>query len=379
VSDLDLDAEELCALIAANEPRPPQGARTRVWAALSERRRRRRARWLVPSMATFVMLAVASAWALRVRAGRPAALVLDDAGHERAVHAGEALPRLAELSLIDLQGAGRMVAGAGTFARLERLERAGVEIALDRGSLLLHVTPRPASAPFIVRTPRFTARVVGTVLRVAVHADGSASLAVGHGAVELKPIGAAPVTVHTGERWPTEVRDVPLPSELERLGAVDLEGATADDFTPRAVAAPATPPALPSSPLIEEETALYEAGFRALHDRRDARAALDIWELERARFPEGVLARDVQASIIDALVALKRSSRAEAEIASYLHAEPSGLRAPELHFVRALLQRQHDGDCRRARHEVELALQHPSEPWQKRARALRLSCGNASR
>jgi hypothetical protein len=275
--------------------------------------------------------------------------------------------------LIDLRGAGRMVAGAGTFAQLVRLGPGGAEISLERGSLLLHVTPRPAAEPFWVRTPRFSARVVGTVLRVAVRADGNASLQVGHGTVEVHPRGGSgtPVVVKSGERYPSTSQDVPLEAELERLGSVDLEGTRLQDFTP------VTP--APPDRSLQDESALYEAGFRALHDRGDPRAALDIWELERSRFPQGALARDLRASIIDALVALGQSARALAEIEASLRAEPDGLRAPELRFVRATLLRATDGDCRRARSELARALEHPAEPWQRRARSLLERCQAESR
>jgi hypothetical protein len=368
----DENARRLVEIAARQELLVPPQARARVWQRLEARRHKPRWKLAWPM---FVAGAVCASLALLllVPRDRPdaSALVIASDGVTRAVRPGQALPPLPDLSLVDLHAAGRMVAGPGTAATLTRFDASGIELRLERGSLLAHVTPRPHRAPFLFVTPRFTAKVVGTVLRVVVHADGSASLAVGHGAVEVDPIGwpAVPaILVRSGERWPRDSVDAPLPSELERLGATDLEGVDARAFAP---------PAQAGSDLRDEST-LYEAGFQALRDR-DPRRALRLWDEERARFPRGVLRREVHASIIDALVALHDSSRARREIADYLKDDPNGLRAPEMHFVRATLWREADGDCRRALPELDRALLRPSEPWAARARAARAACHAGSR
>jgi ferric-dicitrate binding protein FerR (iron transport regulator) len=351
---------------------PSPSARARVWAEIERKR--------VPSLVrpwklTAVFALGAACLALGVGAFvflRPlseSALVIAADGAERSVKAGQKLPRLADLALVDMHAAGRMVAGADTQASLERLGPDGIEMQLTRGSLLMHVTPRPQRAPFVVKTPKFTARVVGTVLRVQVHADGRSSLAVGHGAVEVTPKNGKTVIVHTGEHWPADSIDAPAASELQRLGADDLEGVTASAFIPPP-AAPA--PAPPST--LREESALYEAGFRALHEQEDPRSALAIWTQERTRFPSGTLRKEVDASIIDALVALKQNGRARAEIDSYLRRDPDGMRSAELRFVRATLYRELDRSCRRALPELDRALEKPAEPWAVRARAARAAC-----
>jgi hypothetical protein len=279
-------------------------------------------------------------------------------------------------------------------ATLDRLGHGGAELRLDRGSLLMHVTPRPERAPFLIKTARFTAKVVGTVLRVAVHTDGTSSIAVGHGAVEVTPTGGKPIMVRAGHRFPEAASDAPSADELDRLGAPDLEGATGDSFAP----APARPaesvkePAPCSSALEPEErlrcnlelpddgdplraeSGLYQAGWIALRDLHQPQRALSLWQKQRARFAHGVLAREAHASIIDALVALHRSTRARAEIDGYLKADPNGLRAPEMHFVRGTLLREADHGCRRALRDFDLALKRPSAPWAKNARAARAQC-----
>jgi hypothetical protein len=258
----------------------------------------------------------------------------------------------------------------------------------------MHVTPRAERAPFVVATAKFSAKVVGTVLRVAVHADGSASLAVGHGAVEVTPTGGAPVMVRSGERWPRSAADAPSSGELERLGATDLEGVTAASFAPPPSApAASTEPCAPGlgaderlrctlelgdeADPLRAESALYQAGWIAWRDLHNPSRALAIWERQRDRFPSGVLRREVHASIIDVLVSLRHSVRARREIDDYLRADPNGLRSAEMHFVRGTLLREADRSCRRAAHEFELALKRPAEPWANRARVARASCGRS--
>jgi hypothetical protein len=363
--------DELIAKARQRDIGPSPFARARVWSKLEKQLAPKRGfGWkLGATFATGAACALAASLVM-LRPPTESALVISSDGVERAVKAGEHLPRYADLALVDMHAAGRIVAGADTIATLDRFSSSGpdgIEMGLTRGSLLLHVTPRPHRAPFVIKTPRFTARVVGTVLRVQVHADGRASLAVGHGAVELTPKNGKPVIVHTGERWPIGVSDAPVPGELERMGADDLEGVSVGAFVPA--------PAAPQPPsTLREESALYEAGFRALHEQKDAHAALTVWEQERGRFPNGVLRKEVDASIIDALVALKQNARARAEIDSYLRRDPDGFRSSELHFVRGTLYRDLDRSCRRALADFDRALQKPAEPWATRARAARLAC-----
>lgn len=362
---------------------PATGARARVWEAVQKRRgrelerpARRRLGW-----AMFVAGAACAA---------AIAVMLVPRGHDTTF----TIAASAEAATIDLGGDGRVVAGPGAQATLTR-HGDGVELALARGSLLLHVQPRGHKAPFMVRTAAFRARVVGTVLRVVAHGDGTASIAVGHGTVEVTPNGGAPILVHGGERWPATSSDAPSADELVRMGAADLEGAGADAFAPnRPLPAPSQPAATAprcdalhgeaavdcwlrvgddANP-VRAEGALYQAGWIRMHEMNDPAFALGIWERERARFPHGVLREEVQTSIIDALVALHRTRAAAAEIADYLRAHPHGLRSAELHFVRGTLLRAADRSCGRARREFAVALEHPAAPWAGRARAAARAC-----
>ncbi len=376
-------AREFARRAGRVDANPPPGARARVWSRLETRRSReldrparRRLGW--------AMFAAGAACAATIAF----VLVPRSRGTELTIAAS------AEAATIDLAGDGRVVAGPGTLARLDRRDGT-VTLVVERGSLLAHVKPRKSGSPFIIETPAFRARVVGTVLRVVAHDDASASIAVGHGAVEVTPRGGSPRLVRAGERWPADSRDAPSADEIARMGAADLEGAGVGSFGTAPVAAVTAPPPPPkpsctrlhgeaaidcwlsladSSDPVRAESALYQAGWTRMHELHDPAFALGIWERQRSRFPRGVLADEAQTSIIDALVAMHRTRTAEVEISDYLRAHPAGLRSAEMHFVRATLLASDDRGCRRAAHELDLALAHPAAPWAARARAARASC-----
>lgn len=376
-------ARDLTRRAGRVDSNPPPGARARVWQALQERRARgiekparRRLGW--------AMFAAGAACAATIAF----VLVPRSRGTDLTISAS------AEAATIDLAGDGRVVAGPGTLARLSRHDGA-VTLTVERGSLLAHVKPRKSGSPFVIETPAFRARVVGTVLRVVAHDDASASIAVGHGAVEVTPRGGSPRIVRSGERWPADSRDAPGADEIARMGAANLEGTGVGSFGAAPIARPAAPapPPRPScatmhgeaaidcwlgiadgADAVRAESALYQAGWIRMHELHDPAFALGIWERQRSRFPRGVLFDEAQTSIIDALVALHRTRAAEVEIADYLRAHPAGLRSAEMHFVRGTLLAAEDRGCRRAAHELDLALAHPAAPWAARARAARANC-----
>ena len=379
----DSAAREITNRAARMSANPPAGARARVWERLTAERTRehdkparRRIGWSMFAAGAFCAAAIAFLALPRVRSTE---LTLQSS---------------ATATAIDLDGDGRVVAGPGTLARLSRQDGV-VTLVVEHGSLLAHVRPRDKNAPFIIETPAFRARVVGTVLRVVAHDDASASIAVGHGAVEVTPRGSTPRLVRAGERWPATSTDAPSADEIARMGAADLEGAGVGSFgSVPVVARPAAPaPAPPScdklhgedaidcwlgladsADPLRAESALYQAGWIRMHELHDPAFALGIWERQRSRFPRGVLFDEAQTSIIDALVALHRNRAAEAEISDYLRVHPTGLRSAEMHFVRATLERNQDRSCRRAAHELDLALAHPAAPWAVSARHARTEC-----
>jgi hypothetical protein len=336
-------AGELVRRAAQIEVVVPPGAQARVWRSVEKKRARAAWRLALPMFA----LGAATA-ALVLFSMQPAK---PTASREAPKMVGP-LPLAGEPSLVQLGSAARLVTGANTVARVDRFDAGGVELSLKTGSVLLHVQPRRPGEAFIVRAPDFEARVVGTVFRVAAGPRGS-SLVVGHGTVELIRPGSGPQLIHSGERWPANAADAPSAAELELMGTGELEGARFD--------------AEPSEPQ------LYAAGLQKLR-ARDLHGALALWHKQRARFPGGVLARDAQASIIDALVALHEDAQARAEVDAYLREAPDGLRAAEMHFVRGTLLYAADHDCRRAAAELERALQRPAEPWATRARAALAAC-----
>lgn len=378
----DQAAAELIRRAARLDIGPPPAARARVWLALGEGRRRERERPSRRRLGYAMFVAGAACTALI------ALFVVPRAQHQ----AQFTIASSAEPAVIDLDGDGRIVAGPATLARLSRQDGT-ILLTLEHGSLLAHVRPRAGKPPFIIKTAQLTAKVVGTVLRVTAHEDGSASVAVGHGAVEVTPNGQPARIVRSGQRWPTTSTDAPVAGELERMGASDLEGVDAAALSPVPLPAAAANE-LPcdkrdddaavqcwlavadrAKDATQAESALYQAGFLRMHALHDPAFALGIWERQRERFPNGILADEAQTSIIDALVALSRTRTAEAEIADYLKAHPHGLRSAEMHFVRGTLLMASDHDsCRRAGRELDAALQHPAAPWAARARAARSAC-----
>lgn len=374
-------ARDLVRKAAMRELVVPRNARVRVWQAVEKKTVTSLKpgfgwRWSATFLAGAACASLVLFFVLRGAGGDPPALVVASDGSAQPLRVGETLPKFTDLSVVDLHAAARVVVGAQTSARLEQLDRRTASLRLDRGTLLLHVQPRPVNAPFLVHTAAFTARVIGTVLRVAVDEQGRASLAVGHGAVELQPTGGGrSVIVHAGERWPTRSTAQPSAAELERLGAEELEGATLAHFAPTPVAsAPAPTP-------LGDENALYDAALAALR-AHDPRGALALFRLERARFPHGVLQREVRTSMLDAYLSLGDSHLALRELDAALSDEPHGLRAPELHFLRGTLLRKLDGNCRRARPELDRALEHRrlanNEPWVAAARRARAACSSPS-
>jgi len=356
-------ADELLELARRHEIEPPANAQDRVWRAM--RRKTASSARRSPLLA-FGSLAVACALVAAVLVVR----------RPHGLRAGDVLAQGA----VQLPGDAELVVGVGTRATLERWDAHDVIVRVDAGTLLVHVEPRGTRGPFVVRTPRFAAKVVGTVFRVAVGSDGASSIAVAHGAVEITPDGQAPVLVQAREVWPKGAEAAPGHDELAALqGGPTL---AVEDFTPPRPACTGSAETrlrcelavAQSAPAREAENALYDAGSIAWHELHDVKRALTLWTTQRTRFPNGALRREVQASLIDAYVTTRDLPAAESEIERYLAAEPDDLRAAELHFVLATVLRQIDGSCKRASAELELALAHPSGAWVEQARDAQRGC-----
>ena len=291
--------------------------------------------------------------------------------------------RLPEASAVELHGVAELVTGPRARITVARNDAQQVDLRVDAGALLVHVLPRTGRGPFVVHTPQFVARVVGTVFRVVVDESGS-RIAVARGTVEVTPIGGTALPLHAHETWPANVDVAPRPEELALLAT--REQVALADFVarpPHACSGAAESRvrcevqfAQEATPL-EAENALYRAGFVAWHELDDPRRALALWRQQRERFPNGALRREAQASMIDALVATRSFPEAEVAIESYLAVEPDDLRAPELHFVLATVLREVDGSCRRASAELDLALAHPVGGWTAQAKEARRACARS--
>lgn len=398
----------LDAAIAA-EAAPPAGAEQRVWRAIAARQKKRVPLGWTLGFAAAAAVAVACALALSPRGPAPTptrapALIAAERSSDG---------RLGAPGVIDLHGAARLVTSEGCIVRVVEDDEHGLVLELERGSVLAEVKPRPVAAPLRVRTPRAEVRVVGTVLWVAVDEGGAATVAVGHGAVEVTPRGGAVVRVRAGERWPSASKRAPAKAEIERLGAAEGPLAWSDETDAAPSAAPPLPPTTLPSPgaaapsavakttaecrtlrgaaasqclerlaagddPLRAESALFEIGWRRLREANDPRGALAAWETQRTRFPSGVLRADADVSIIEALGRAGDPTRARGEIDAWLAAHPDGLAAPQVHYLRGALDRR-AGDCRSALRELDLALSAPAAPWAADARAERAACQRRGR
>jgi hypothetical protein len=350
------------------------GAEERVWARI-DRSRRRQNRALL--WATFAAGAACAA-GLLVLVHRPAPQRSALVSADRTARAGAKLPLRDQTTAFDLGAAARIVTRPMTLGSIERFDEDRVIVRLDRGSVLLHVRPRRPDSPFEIHTPTLQVKVIGTVLRVQVAADGTSSVAVLRGVVEVRPPGSPTRLVHAGERWPERAANEP---SAEELAALERGVAADEPEHPRTDSLCAGPASAElrcylqrsgsSDPLVAE-SALFRAGWIALHDLGEPRRALALWEEQAARFPEGVLAEDLAVSLVDVLMILGESSRAAAEANRYLAHYPRSLRAQEMRAVRGLLLVAR-GRCEMAEADLAEAQVGPSR-WAQRARAALASC-----
>ena len=376
-------ARTLVAQMSQVDLEPPIGTKQRVWPKVMRAKPPLRISWQAFALGASCAAVLACALFFVRTTPEAVGVVIRANGMQRAIHSGEVIPPLAELSLVDLHTAGQLVAGRDTTAHVDRSGKAGLEIALERGSMLLHVRPRSAETPFMMRTPHLAIRVVGTILRVVASAEGD-SVAVGHGTVELTDDTGHVHLLTSGQRWPTGVRNAPDKDELGRLGPTELEGTNAASFGEVAPAVATDDSAVPrlanklatgrTGHGVKAEAALYDAGWLAWREDNDPSHALAVWQEAKTRFPSGALTRELDESIIDALVALRRSHEAQRAVESYLVTYTGSPRSNELHFVHATLLREIDGNCRHSRHELALALQGPAAPWAAPAREALEAC-----
>jgi hypothetical protein len=374
---------------AATEP--PVGVRTRAWSGIEERRRR--GAWASPSLRVALALAGAGAavvLALVARAPSPAASLAGtrfDGGAARR---------------IDVHGAAQVALEDGTRGAVAQDDRRGIALAVERGSVLADVEHRPAGAPFLVRTPAQTVRVVGTVFWVDVDDAGRTTVLVGRGAVEvLGGDGSVIARVAAGERWPARSIRQPPPQQLlllrDRIDGARFAppaapaGVEETGRAPTGAGSGAAPSGecaglagaaavscfrqlVASGDPLRAESALYEMGWRELRDLGDARGALATWTSQRRRFPSGALRSEADRSIIQAAVKLDDRRRARREAEAWLSSHPAGIAAPEVRFLLGSVERA-DGRCGRAIADFDAALKgQPAAAWAGEARKQRAAC-----
>jgi hypothetical protein len=146
--------------------------------------------------------------------------------------------------------------------------------------------------------------------------------------------------------------------------------------TPAPTASPAAPSAVAPAP-VEESSLLVESkllgqALHALHQKRDANAALENLSAYEARFPHGLLGEEAQAARVDALIALSRRSEALALLDRVTFTRLA--RGGELRAVRGEL-RAGSGRCREAAADFAWALSHqPTTTTTERALFGRAAC-----
>jgi hypothetical protein len=379
-SSLDEERAKRLVATARKHDEVPQGAGARVWARLERRRWSGGSGRLVfafgGALAAAAVLVAVGLWLARPKAiGTVVA-----GGVTRPLIAGEMVRALGERAIVRVPGVLEAVVSDGAEVVLQ--DPGAPEVLLSSGTALLSVEPRGSRPPLRVRTPRFTVTVVGTVLRVVVDPDRDGSVAVGRGAVVVKA-GGIEHRVEAGQRWSSRGADRDdgvSREELSLLGGDHAAGLGAGSFgrAPCSGAAGARMACLlrraDSDDAATAEAALYAAGELALRELGDPGRAVDVWRRQRERFPRGVLGPEARTSIVEALVAGGRNRMALDEAGRYLNEDPRGLKASEMHYLRGAVLSRIDGNCRRARGELDLALQRPTGPWVSRAQSLLASC-----
>jgi TolA-binding protein len=131
-------------------------------------------------------------------------------------------------------------------------------------------------------------------------------------------------------------------------------GRSAEDL-PARVSAPARPlpPSVPASGPSQEIHAL-DGAIALLRRDHDAAAALTAFDAYLERYPHGVLHREARLARLDALLILKRTDEAMAELETL--SLDSGRRSAELQVVRAELRAR--TNCLRAEEDFSVALTH---------------------
>lgn len=293
----------------------------------------------------------------------------------------------AELPTGQAELAGRATATLSADGAASASVRDGVtKIALQRGSVELHVLPQAPGQRLVVEAGHHRFTVVGTVFTV-LRAQTRIELRVQEGAVSVSRGSRQLAVVRAGEHWSTEDArpSASTPAALEAEGSLHhplirsrpgLSAPSAEvarqptAIQPPAQAAPTPAPVavVPAQPAQEDcrqlvashraqeavgcyqkqamrnglagETAAYELArlWRDSLGRSDR--AVAAFEEQRARFPSGALRREADLSIIELLPRLGRHADALGETQRFLSGYPRDERTGEIHLLRGNIYRE---------------------------------------
>ncbi len=318
----------------------------------------------------------------------PAALV-------RLAAAPSALPA----GQVELGDEARAVLSADTVAS-GRTHAGRTEIALDKGSIELHVLPRAPGHDFAVSAGGYQFVVVGTafsVSRTEARLELSVSegkVAVWHGAERLVTVGAGgqwavPLAPAAHQRARGPVKPIPAlalraPVQPVAPAPSPPTAATVAQTEPtvpptEAPAAPEPNPPQAAVPMRRDcgqiavggnpqeamacygqqaakgglagEAAQYEIARLWRDAFHDPARALAGFREQRSRFPRGVLTIEADLSIIELLPRLDRHAEALAESERFLKEHPGAERRGEIHLLRGNIYREALRDFEHAERE----------------------------
>ena len=258
------------------------------------------------------------------------------------------------------------------------------EIALQRGSIELHVLPHAPGQRLVVVAGHHRFTDVGTVFSVS-RIQSRLELRVQEGAVAVARGTRQLAVVRAGGHWntdeaPTQPGLAPAPAATTTAETPFPSQPVAAPLEPGAEAArqptppPSAPPMPPAHPPAEAvparedcrqlvatrraqeavgcyqqqslreglagETATYELARLWRDTLGQPDRALTTFQTQRSRFPAGVLRREADLSIIELLPRLGRHAEALAETQRFLAAHPGDERKGEIYLLRGNIYRE---------------------------------------
>jgi hypothetical protein len=313
-------------------------------------------------------------------------------------------PSVLPAGKLDLIEQATVVLSADAVAR-GHSQAGHTEIALDKGSIELHVRPRAPGQDFAVSAGGYRFMVVGTAFTVSQN-EARLELAVSEGKVAVWRGAERLTTIAAGGHWAAalgsvavarshgsrmQVEAAPATTSRERIPAAAsiLQPPPAPSVSPKdspVIVAPALAPmpknvepapqptakigrgciVLAGQPPQEAmgcyqqqaaqgglagEAALYEIARLWRDAFHDSARALAAFREQKSRFPRGVLSIEADLSIIELLPRLDRHAEALVESERYLKEHPAGERRSEIHLLRGNIYREAMRDFERAERE----------------------------